>query len=44
VWPLLEAGEIAPVIYKVFDLERVVDAHRLMESSDHIGKIMLRVA
>jgi NADPH:quinone reductase len=44
VWPLLEAGKVAPVIFKVFDFESVVDAHRLMESSDHIGKIMLRVA
>jgi NADPH2:quinone reductase len=44
VWPLLEAGTVAPVIYKVFDFEAVADAHRLMESSDHIGKIMLRVA
>lgn len=44
VWPLIEAGEVAPVIHKVFDFDAVVDAHRLMESSDHIGKIMLRVA
>jgi NADPH2:quinone reductase len=44
VWPLVEAGKVAPVIHKVFDFEGVVDAHRLMESSDHIGKIMVRVA
>jgi putative PIG3 family NAD(P)H quinone oxidoreductase len=43
VWPLLESGKIRPVIYKVFEFEQVVDAHRLMESSDHIGKIMLTV-
>jgi len=43
VWPLIEGGKVAPVINTVFDLEHVVDAHRLMESSDHIGKIMLRV-
>ena len=43
VWPLLEADNIAPVIYKVFDFEEVVEAHRLMESSDHIGKIVLEV-
>jgi NADPH2:quinone reductase len=42
VWPLLESGVVAPVINKVFDFENVVDAHRLMESSDHIGKIMLK--
>jgi NADPH2:quinone reductase len=44
VWPLLDREQVAPVIYKVFDFDRVVDAHRLMESSDHIGKIMLKVA
>lgn len=43
VWPLLEAEKVAPVIHSVFDFDKVVDAHRLMESSDHIGKIMLRV-
>jgi NADPH2:quinone reductase len=43
VWPLLEAGTIAPVIHTVFGFEDVVAAHRLMESSDHIGKIVLRV-
>jgi NADPH2:quinone reductase len=41
VWPLIEGGKVAPVIYKTFDFEQVVDAHRLMESSDHIGKIVL---
>ena len=43
VWPLLEAKKVKPVIYKTFALEEIVDAHRLMESSAHIGKIMLRV-
>ncbi|UVC10119.1 NAD(P)H-quinone oxidoreductase [Rhizobium sp. TH2] len=43
VWPLIEAGKVAPVIHKVFDFADVVEAHRLMESSDHIGKIVLRV-
>ncbi len=42
VWPLLEAGSVAPVIHTVFPLEDVARAHRLMESSDHIGKIMLQ--
>jgi len=41
VWPLLEAGSCAPVIHGVFPLEQVADAHRLMESSAHIGKIVL---
>jgi NADPH2:quinone reductase len=40
-WPLLEAGSCAPVIHGVFPLEQVADAHRLMESSAHIGKIVL---
>jgi NADPH2:quinone reductase len=44
VWPLLEAGRIKPVIYKTFPLEAAADAHTLMESSAHVGKIMLNVA
>ncbi len=44
VWPLLEAGTCAPVIHGVFPLDQVADAHRLMESSAHIGKIVLTVA
>ncbi len=43
VWPLLEAGTVKPVIHKVFALEEIVEAHRLMESSAHIGKIMLKI-
>jgi NADPH:quinone reductase len=41
VWPLLEAGKIAPVIYKTFPLAEAAAAHQLMESSAHIGKIVL---
>lgn len=44
VWPVLAAGRAGPLIHEVFPLERAADAHRLMESSTHIGKIMLRVA
>jgi NADPH2:quinone reductase len=43
VWPLLESGRIRPVISKVFPLEQAAKAHALMESSKHIGKIMLEV-
>ena len=43
VWPLLAAGKVKPVIHETFALKDVVSAHRLMESSAHIGKIMLRV-
>jgi len=41
VWPLYEQGKIKPVLYKTFSLENACDAHTLMESSKHIGKIML---
>lgn len=41
VWPLLDEGALAPVIHKTFPFEEVVAAHRLMETSEHIGKIML---
>ena len=44
VWPLLEAGRVKPVIHKVFPLAEAAAAHALMESSAHIGKIMLTVA
>ncbi len=43
VWPLLAAGKVKLVIHETFALEDVVAAHRLMESSAHIGKIMLRM-
>jgi NADPH2:quinone reductase len=41
IWPLIEAGRIRPEIYKTFPLEQAAEAHRLMESSQHIGKIVL---
>jgi NADPH2:quinone reductase len=44
VWPLLSAGKCLPVIEKVFPLGEAAAAHALMESSAHIGKIMLKVA
>jgi NADPH2:quinone reductase len=43
VWPLFEAKKLKPVIYRVFPLADAAEAHRLMESSAHIGKIMLEV-
>ncbi|EPE99575.1 NAD(P)H-quinone oxidoreductase [Rhizobium grahamii] len=43
VWPLLDQGKLAPVIDTVVAFEDVADAHRLMETSGHIGKIMLRL-
>ncbi|AGB70403.1 MULTISPECIES: NAD(P)H-quinone oxidoreductase [Rhizobium] len=44
VWPLLDQGTVAPVIYRTFSFDDVAEAHRLMETSDHIGKIMLKLA
>lgn len=44
VWPLLGRGEMPPVIHATFPLAEAAAAHSLMESSSHIGKIMLRVA
>jgi NADPH2:quinone reductase len=41
IWPLIESGRIKPEIYKTFPLEQAAEAHRLMESSQHIGKIVL---
>ncbi len=44
VWPLLSAGRIAPVMDSTFDLADAAQAHARMESSGHIGKIVLKVA
>jgi len=41
VWPLLASGQVKPVIYKTFPLAQAAQAHVLMESSAHVGKIML---
>jgi putative PIG3 family NAD(P)H quinone oxidoreductase len=43
VWPLLESGKVKPVIHDTFPLKDAKLAHELMESSKHIGKIMLEV-
>ena len=44
VWPLLDAARIEPVLDSGFDLEDAAKAHRRLESSDHIGKVFLKVA
>ena len=41
VWPLVESGAIAPVIYRTFPAAQAAEAHALMESNQHIGKIVL---
>lgn len=43
VWPLIEARRIRPVVHAVFPLDRAADAHALMESGTHVGKIVLAV-
>ena len=43
VWPLLEAGTVKPIIHATFPLRAAAGAHRLMESSAHVGKIVLTV-
>jgi putative PIG3 family NAD(P)H quinone oxidoreductase len=43
VWPLIGQGALKPVIYRVLPLAAAADAQRLMESSEHIGKILLRM-
>ena len=43
IWPLIDAGRIKPQVYKTFPLAEAAEAHRLMESSQHIGKIVLTV-
>jgi NADPH2:quinone reductase len=41
VWPLLESGAVKPIVYRTFPLDDAAAAHRLMESSEHVGKIVL---
>jgi NADPH2:quinone reductase len=43
VWPLIEAGRIKPVIHATFPLTAAAQAHALMETSTHVGKIVLEV-
>jgi len=43
VWPLVEAGRFRANVFKTFPMEEVAEAHRLMESSQHIGKIVLTI-
>ena len=44
VWPLLQSGAVAPVVFQTFPLEDAAAAHRVMESSLHIGKLVLVVS
>jgi len=44
VWPLLESGAVKPLVFRTFPLAHAADAHRLLESSEHIGKVVLTTA
>ncbi len=44
IWPLIESGQIKPVIFQTFPVDQAAQAHALMETSTHVGKIMLTVA
>uniref|UniRef100_A0A453PZA8 Enoyl reductase (ER) domain-containing protein n=1 Tax=Aegilops tauschii subsp. strangulata TaxID=200361 RepID=A0A453PZA8_AEGTS len=41
VWPAVASGKVKPVVYKTLPLSEAAEAHKLMESSSHIGKILL---
>jgi putative PIG3 family NAD(P)H quinone oxidoreductase len=43
VWPMIEAGTVRPVVDRVLTLDDAAEAHRLVDSSEHIGKVVLRV-
>jgi NADPH2:quinone reductase len=43
VWPLLDEGRVRPILHKTFAMSAAAEAHRLMESSQHIGKIVLEM-
>ena len=44
VWPALESGEIRPIVHATFPLDQAQQAHALMKSGVHIGKIVLNVS
>jgi putative PIG3 family NAD(P)H quinone oxidoreductase len=43
VWPLVERGQVVPVVDRVLPLEQVAEAHRVVEASEHVGKVVLQV-
>jgi putative PIG3 family NAD(P)H quinone oxidoreductase len=43
VWPAVEAGEVRPVVDRVLPLAEVAEAHRVLEASEHVGKVVLQV-
>lgn len=43
VWPKIESGDIKPSIYKVLPIEQAEEAHAILERSENIGKVVLKV-
>jgi NADPH:quinone reductase len=43
IWPLFTSGQLRPIVDRTFSMERAADAHRLMESGQHTGKIVLKM-
>ena len=43
VWPLVESGAVKPIVHATFPLRQAAEAHRVMESSAHIGKLVLTI-
>ncbi|MCW2596111.1 MAG: hypothetical protein QOH52_2771 [Pseudonocardiales bacterium] len=43
VWPMIESGQVRPIIDRILTLDDAGEAHRLLDSSEHIGKVVLRV-
>jgi NADPH:quinone reductase-like Zn-dependent oxidoreductase len=43
VWPMIESGQVRPIIDRILTLDDAAEAHRLLDSSEHIGKVVLRV-
>jgi NADPH:quinone reductase-like Zn-dependent oxidoreductase len=43
VWPLVESGRVTPVIDTTYPLARAADAHRKLDASTHIGKVLLEI-
>ena len=43
VWPLVEQGRVRPIVQERLPLNRAADAHRILEASDHIGKVLLTI-
>jgi NADPH:quinone reductase-like Zn-dependent oxidoreductase len=43
VWPLISSGQVKPVVHRVLPLAEAAEAHRIVEASEHIGKVVLTV-